>query len=316
MWTAVEKLLDKGISTLLAFVGAVLICCAFLEFARSGDHWSVRFVPSPTLFAFVTGGIFVAGGVALYWLENFSGAGIARHKVVKCGNGYSVTVGEPSRAVKIAVVFGKIDEQPLPQKPTEAFILPANEFFDQECFSDPRAALGSFALRHFPGADFQKLLACLAARIASDSVPSTPQEKEKGVTAPRYEIGTSLLLDTHVHAPIRLIVTAVSTKRPGQGIHCELGYLYSAIPKIQSVLVDHQIDTVTLPLLGSGKGGVGAELSLFTLVVGLLDASRRTGGHNLRSITLVIYQASPKENPHIPKQIVRRILSVGAAMVK
>lgn len=315
MWDSVKKLLEQKLGTILAIFGTLFVTASFCEVSLLGSTCSFGFAGSPNVWRLVIGLVFVSGGVALTWWEELSGSWVARRRVVSDGNGYAVNFGSNGRGTLVRVWFGRIEEIFPEHGGSAAVVLPANEFFDRDCYADEKTALGAFVGKHFSNNDYPVFTSAVATQLTADRVPTQSVEKETGVNEASYGVGTCVFLDRPAGKPMKMILSSVSTKRAKQGIRSEASFLFSAVSGIHAKMVDKRVDAIFLPLLGAGKGGLGSAMALFTAVIAFAEAITRPSGHQITSITIVVFQKDSKSEPEIRKSTVRRILGVGTGMI-
>ena len=183
-------------------------------------------------------------------------------------------------------------------------VLPANEYFDDDCVNDRRSALGAFVQTHFAGrvGELQQLV-----RMELGSLSTTSVEKRSGETALSYGIGTCVFLDRPLGSDHRLILTAVTTERSGIGLRAEIPFLLAALKEMVCTMRTHRLSHVYMPLLGAGHGGLREEVALFTMILGLSEIAQSVG-RNLKSANIVLYRDSRADRPSVPTSVVRQIV--------
>ena len=190
-------------------------------------------------------------------------------------------------------------------------VLPANEYFDDECIHDSKSSLGAYVQSVFPNQanEVQKLIKENLASIESMDV-----EKELGITQASYGVGSGVLLNAPLHSKQPILFLSVTTKRTGEGLRAEMSHIFEAVKKIQEVAADNRVDTVCIPIMGTGHGGLPKEVGLFSLVLAICDGISKPSGHHLKQYNIVIYQANPKEKPSISVSASKRILKTAIGL--
>ena len=313
MWDVFSKIVSKGIPTILCVVACLVLLGAFVNYSKEKDTSKITIQGSPEKAPFALGTALLVVSIWLYWYEHLSGSWFSRKKVIKTPTGYEVCFGDRDPPSKILVSFGRIDDWQIPQT-DGAIAFPVNEYFDRECFGDPNTSLGAFAKKHFPGDQFSKLIDFQQNDLTQRNLPTTLRRKEANKNAPSYGTGVSQLLDKPLNKNFRIVLVSSSTKREKVGIRCEVPFIFRAIDSIHHTMVDFQIDTLILPLLGPGKGGLRPEVSLFSMILGFSEIMRGSSGHHLKSIEIIVFQSNSSAKPEISKQRVRRILGTASAM--
>jgi hypothetical protein len=212
------------------------------------------------------------------------------------GDGFVVHCGVRS---DLTLRFGRIEECPC-EGEGSVIALPANEFFDDECITDARSALGSLVLHHFR--DQVDAFRGLVARERHQRKPILV-ERESNRYAESYGVGTSLWLDAPLGSRLRLILTAVTRKRVGEGLKAEPAYLFAAVRSISRIMNDKRLTELHLPLFGAGHGDMDDRVALFCLALALAT------DRDIRQATIVVFRKAPNARPSIDAQLARRILS-------
>lgn len=195
----------------------------------------------------------------------------------------------PLGATEINIRYGRIQEAP-PDSAT-GIVLPANEFFDDECIADTRSALGAFCQSHFSDRipEFQGLV-----RANLQLSQSTPAEKRPGIVQNSYGVGTCVLIDRPFGSSYRIILAAVTTDR--SGIRSEVSFLLKSLKEIVVTTNANRMSEIYLPLMGSGHGCLRPEASLFATLLGLSEALPLTG-RNLKRVNVVVYKDPNSSRP-------------------
>ena len=212
------------------------------------------------------------------------------------GGGFVVRCGIRS---ELTLRFGRIEECAC-ESPGSVIALPANEFFDDECITDTRSALGSFAHKHFGSQvdSFKRLVAEERQQRRSILV-----KRESNQYDASYGVGTSLWFDAPLGSTLRVILTAVTRKRAGEGLKSEPAYLFAAVRSISRIMNDKKLTELHLPLFGAGHGDMDDRTALFCLALALANAP------DIRQANLVVFRKSPNARPSIDPQVVRRIMA-------
>jgi hypothetical protein len=253
------------------------------------------------LSGLIIGVILIATAVVLYLIANESFGFPMLSKVKKTDRGYAITKGH----TRIHVLFGRIEEFDCTS--TDCLVaLPANEFFDDECINDTRSALGAFIQRHF-GADVNRIQRLVARQLSER--PSEKVEKEAGISAESFGVGTCVFLDRPLSKLLHIAMLAVTTKRAGEGLRAEARHVLDCVAAAHRLLVDRRLSRLYIPVLGSGHGGLKGEVSLLCMLIGLSEALQRPSGHHLQEVNIVVFQSSEANAPTIAKASVRRALA-------
>ena len=159
-----------------------------------------------------------------------------------------------------------------------AIVLPANTTFVDGCAADARTAMGAFFTTHFPG-DVGQLPSLLREILDTAGI----RTEESG----QYTAGTTVMLPDYFAKPAWIVVTASTIRTPGAGIISGPDILCICIEKILKATADQRIDTLYLPILGSGHGGVERGLALLFLLLAMLHFSKSY--HHIKVVHIVVH---------------------------
>ena len=212
-------------------------------------------------------------------------------------NGYSVRLGR----MTINVIMGRIEDINCSDH-ASMVALPANEFFDDECIHDPQSSLGAFMQHYFKGKipDIQGLV-----KHALAHEPTTEAKKGPGKLASSYGVGTCAFLDDPLSSGLRIAMVSVTTHRADEGLRADAAYLFAAAASLQRAMANHRLTRLYIPVLGSGNGGLKAEVSLLCMLIAFGELHRRSA-HNLKEINIVVFRASQTSSPSVSEAIVKR----------
>jgi hypothetical protein len=312
-----KDILDAIVRTtppkLLLVFGVLLLVASFVLYGHTKDGSTLTMLSSPNHWLFATGISAMILGFGSWWWEEFSGVWITRTKVRKCDDGFVAEFSGERKGSQISVVFGRLEEVATGDG---AVALPVNDLFEDACFTDERTVTGAYIAKHFGGAHRSPIMQKLQADARSlVPAPEMVVAEDGAAPVPSFGVGTAVpIVANTAGQPCRIFV-AVSTKRAGVGIRSEMASLFLAVTGCFRIMVDKRLETIALPVLGAGKGGLGRELSLLTLVTAFADAIHRTGGQHVKGVKLVVFK--PKDGPpEISAARVRRILATGVGMVE
>ncbi len=213
-------------------------------------------------------------------------------------------------ASKIEIIFDKIQEA-VKETPTSMVVLPANEYFDDECIHDSNSSLGAYVQSVFPNQtkEIQQLIQDNLVSFESQKI-----EKEPGVTQASYGVGSGVFLKEPLHSKQPILFISVTTKRIGEGLRAEMSHIFEAVKTIQEVAADHRIESVCIPIMGTGHGGLRKEVGLFSLILAICDGISKKSGHHIKKYYIVVYRDNPKEKPSISINTSKRILKTAIGL--
>lgn len=220
-------------------------------------------------------------------------------RVRATASGYQFQLGGST----INVLPGRIEHVSC-DSPDCLIALPANEYFDDECISDSRSALGAWMQRyHGDRIDGirQMICGCL------DGAPCNEVDKRPDTKAMSYGIGHSVFLDRPFDSPHRVALVSVTTQRADAGLRAAPADIFSAVLSIQRLMANHRLTRVYLPLMGAGHGGLRGEASLLCMLLAF------AGGEGVRrpsEINIVVFRANEQASPEIPAGTLRSVLEL------
>jgi hypothetical protein len=221
-------------------------------------------------------------------------------KVKKVKNGFQMEIAH----VPVEVFFGKI-EQFYNISPKGFIALPANDLFDDDCIRDPRSALGSFICNMFPN---QVHEICNLVREQINKLPIV-KTREEQVISKRYQIGTTVYLDQPLNRDLKIAFLAVTNVTDRDGIRCDVSNIFNAIKGLHNLMNRLRLDTLVIPVIGSGHGGVSPPISLICMLIAFAENIRQPSGHHIKYVRIVVYQKDKLSKPAISYWQVRRLLA-------
>ena len=191
---------------------------------------------------------------------------------------------------KTQIVAGRIQDYQI-EHDRAAIALPANEYFDDECITDAHSSLGAFVLHHFENRldDFLGEINVETEGLTSQRVPRA--ERRIGDS---FGIGQALYL-RGLAPQHNVIIVSATTERIGIGLRAEPHFLYAAIQGIVEAMNANRLNSVTLPVLGSGHGGMPLIVSLLFNLLALRSVLTEDGGRHVREVRIVIFEGVAEE---------------------
>jgi hypothetical protein len=226
-------------------------------------------------------------------------AGLERVEALPNDAGFRIKL---SRKSELRVTFGCIEEC-RGDEAGSVVALPANEFFDDACMTDPRSALGAFARKHF-GERIEDLRKLVAKQL--EPLQPVLVQNEMDSYLESYGVGTALFLQPALPDP--LILCAVTRKRAGEGIRAEPAYVFAAVRSISRIMNDKKLTTLYVPLLGAGHGDMCSEVALGCLVLALLSTP------HIRCANIVVFRRPKDGETEVSPEVVRKILGFAVTL--
>jgi O-acetyl-ADP-ribose deacetylase (regulator of RNase III) len=201
----------------------------------------------------------------------------------------------------VRVEVGRIQDYQSSDSQT-VIALPANEYFDDECISDTNSSLGAFVQHHFGGhvEDFVRQVQAELVGIPTQRVPRAERRIDDS-----YGIGEAVFLNKLL-PEYRLILVSATTERTGIGLRAEPHFLYAAVEGVVEALNEHRMNSLTMPVLGSGHGGMPFPVALLFNLLAVRSILADDLGRHLIEIRIVV---SEKRAADLASNTVRDIIS-------
>ncbi len=185
---------------------------------------------------------------------------------------------------KMTIEPGRIQDYQ-PTEPHAAILLPVNEYFDDECITDPSSSLGAFVHHHFKGkvGEFLRQVQAELASRSSLRVHRTDDRIDES-----YGIGEAIFL-SKLQPEFRIILVSATTQRAGIGLHAEPHFLYAALEGAVKVMNEHRLSALTMPVLGSGHGGMPQSSAILFNLLAARSALQHEIGRHAREIRIVVF---------------------------
>lgn len=210
----------------------------------------------------------------------------------------------------IRIVYGSIEQ--LPVEDFDVVALPCNEYFDNLCSADTRSALGSFVESRYPGRteEFSELVMTECKRALGDG---TIYQKTATESAQSFGVGSSILLTNPLGSRLRVALVSTTKQRAGQGLSGRVSNLFGGMHSLFALMADARLNTVLMPLMGSGHGGISPPLALVGVLLAIAEASRSGNEHQpAKTITIVIFRGATEIRPSVTRQEIRNALALFA----
>lgn len=199
MLNALKTLFEQRFWTIALVLGAVLTMAPCVT-VDEHYHWSTHSPSTAPLFVVgvvLLGVSILAFGFAL-WTKHKThgeiGAGLDLTRVKESDGTIWTTVS----GCEIRVISGRLEEQN--PGPGTAFVLPCNEYFDDECAGDTNSALGAYVNRQFDG-QVDEFIALLGQECRKKLKPTEQQKTDERRDLWRWSMYTTFETAEPVCAP-------------------------------------------------------------------------------------------------------------------
>ncbi len=177
----------------------------------------------------------------------------------------------------------------LPADSRGVIALPANEYFDDECITDTNSSLGAFVQHHFKDsvADFVRQVQAQLGDVPSQRVPRAERRIDES-----YGIGETVFLQ---HPPdYRLILVSATTERTGIGLRAEPHFLYAGLEGIAEAMNERRLNSLTMPVLGSGHGGMPLPIAILFNLLAVRSILAEDLGRHMREVRIIVFDGDAK----------------------
>ncbi len=261
-----KAVLLAPLTNVLCIAGLLLLVGAFVRYDRASGlaiDGQVHWIMLGSGFALA-----VISAVLFYVTRTVD----TTRKRLDLENGSTIRCGGISIELKVGEIQGLQDTSR-----NSAVVLPCNTTFVDDCATDRRSALGAFFTARFPDrladlpTDFRKALD--ARGISPDKDGQFPP-------------GTTIILSEEFAKPLKVVLTASTIRAPGCGIVSSPQVICRCVEEIFKVSSNQRIDTLHIPILGSGHGGVDRGLALLFLILALLHFARTH--HHIHAVCVIV----------------------------
>jgi len=267
IFSNMKAVLLAPLTNIICGGGILLVIASFAEYDKVQGlslHQSIHWLMTGSGFLLIV----VGAAIYLWTHEN-----VARRAKLDYEKGIEIKRGE----VIILVKAGEIQAiQSLTSN--SAVVLPANTTFVDDCAADKRSAMGAFFGEHFPGeigglpALFKHILDSLG---------------KQAVGGNQYSPGTTFILPDRFSKPAKIVVTASTIRSSETGITSNPYIICNCVEGILRATADERVDTIYVPILGSGHGGVDRGLALLFLLLAFLHFLKFH--HHIRKVQIVVH---------------------------
>lgn len=262
-----KAILLAPITKVLCISGIGFFAMAFVDYDKANGltiHGQFHMLP------FAIGIVLILIGTTLFYMTSD-----VRRKLVRLSRAKCIQIKQGQLTIRIQI--GEIQSISDASR-TSAIILPANTTFVDDCATDKRTAMGAFFLDRFP-----EMVATLPTVFENELTSLGLHADVHGQFAP----GTTIILPEAFSKPAKIVVTAATTRMGGAGMASNPCIICSCVESILKSTADQRVDTLFLPILGSGHGGVDRGMALLFLVLAILHFSKRY--HHITHAQIVVH---------------------------
>jgi len=270
----IKIFLKKDIVAILIFVGLLLFSVlSFYEFSYNGNF---GFSPkqSPNFF-FLSLAIIL---LICFVIKSLPLVGTIAVKLKQ----YSYSI-EIDMNHKITIKQGDISSYR--GDLNKAVLLPANTSFDDECIADKNSALGKYLLENYPG------------RIEGTKKLIIDRATNKNFISPskkNADLGDTVLLPKYDGEKVNILISAVTQNNPGIGIQADAIGVISSIKNALSLCSENKYSSVTLPIIGSGHGGMKPNISLMLICIQYFLSLYHSQNHHVKELEIIVFDRNKR----------------------
>jgi hypothetical protein len=264
----IETFNEISLKRVCFFLGVLFMASSFIQYNK---EW--LFSNNFSWVRLFIGIVFVLLSIVLQICSEFEQ--VKRQKITTKGKIYKYN------DTKIVLQIGTIENRNLYSEKS-IVVLPANTEFDDDCITDKKSALGSFFINHYPDR-----LEC-AKRMFISIASQECKHSEKN----EYELGSIILLPEPFNSLTAVAIAAVTTRRPHKGISADLCAVSLTMKNVFEITADKKIDTIIMPAIGSGHGGLSLDFSINMILLNIKYNIQHY--HHIKNIKIIIYNNKQK----------------------
>lgn len=267
MIESAKQVVTAPLANILCVVGALLLSAAFFEYDKNQGLTMHR---NPSLTMTLTGFGLVVSGLAVFYVTRKD-----NHFRDRLDYKKGVTI----KRSELTIVVKECEIQNICNATSNtAIVLPTNTSFCQECAVDARTALGAYFLKHFP-ADIGILPECFSLALTASA--------QKPNRAGNFAPGATIILPDKFARPAKILITASTLLLPNGEITSNPHIICNCVEALFTHTAKEQLDTINMPILGSGHGGVDKGLALLFLLLAVLHYSKTF--HHMKVINILVH---------------------------
>lgn len=261
-----KAILTAPVTNILCVAGIALVSISFVDYDKTTGLTIHGQIHTGTI---IIGLALVLIGALLFYLTNNP------HAVKHLDYNKGVEIKRANLTIRVQT--GEIQSVTASTRNT-AIVLPANTTFVDDCATDKRTAMGAFFLERFP----EKVTTLPALFLDILATKGIHADKDG-----QFVAGATIVLPDAFAKPAKIIITASTIRKNGAGITSNPHVICSCVEEILKCTADQRIDTIYLPILGSGHGGVDRGIALVFLILAALHFSKAY--HHIKLIQIVIH---------------------------
>jgi antiphage defense system Thoeris ThsA-like protein len=283
-------------------VSALLILTSVYEME---DITKLRLTPlaHPIYPLFIVGVLLMAASVVTVVLPSWSRSPVAG-QITARQDSITTNIGQNS----LRVEAGRL-ETSVSDPDCALIVLPANEYFDDECIGDTKSALGAFVQAKLRGrtAEFQTEVNAQLACLSSEEVVIEGKSKR------RYGVGSAIYLDHPLKETLHLLLVAATTQRPGEGLRGDSRALFTIARAAIAKAKDKRLQCIVQPLIGAGHGAIKPTRALLVQLIAWGEILYENPGLKV-SITIVILQPNETNRSAVSLKQARKLLEIAVSI--
>lgn len=250
-------LIKESFEKVLIVMGFLLLCGSFCQYSSITKF---QITSSPNFFLFCSGWLLII-------------ASFINIKIGKKRFKLKSTLKFCTKDLQLLIKYDKIENSNGGVE--TAIVLPANTMLDDECINDKRSALGAFILTNLP--DKKELF--------NNQIKTIRETFSDNLTC---EPGSTFILDKKYNLPYDIILTCVTEKSQGFGVHSSILNVIKCVESVFKVASDNKINRIVMPVIGSGHGGIDINISIQLMLLSSIYFSKHF--HHIKNIEIIIHE--------------------------
>jgi O-acetyl-ADP-ribose deacetylase (regulator of RNase III) len=162
----------------------------------------------------------------------------------------------------------------------KVILLPANTSFDEKCITDSNSALGSYFRENYPDR-----IENTRRTIIEEATRKFSLSTEK----PCADVGDTILLSNYDGEKVNILISAVTQDIPSIGIQANAIGIISSIKNVISLCSEKRYSSVTMPIIGTGHGGIKPNISLVLICIQYFLSVYHSQNHHVRELSIIVF---------------------------
>jgi len=184
----------------------------------------------------------------------------------------------------------------------KAILLPANTSFDEKCITDKKTALGSYFLKNYP----EKIETTKKVIFDEATKYFSLSDRKNCANA-----GDTILLSKYDGEKVNILISAVTQDNPGIGIQADATGIINSIKNALSLCSENRYSSITMPIIGTGHGGIEPKLSLVLVCIQYFLSVYHLQNHHVKELVVIVFDQDKKLRNDVDEAVecIRKLIS-------